>query len=41
LSHDPESAHSEAERVLLELAGDEVAAAWRQVVDACRWWAYA
>jgi hypothetical protein len=41
LNRDPEAAHSEADDVLLWLAGDDVAAAYQEVVDACGWWACA
>jgi len=42
---DPESAHSQADQVLLEFAEDmdclEVVKAYEQVINACRWWACA
>jgi hypothetical protein len=41
MTGDPECAHSDADGVLLELAGPNVAEAYRALVGACRWWAHA
>lgn len=38
---DPESAHSRADDVLLEVVPPEVAEAYRRLVRRCGWWATA
>lgn len=40
-SADPEAAHSDADKILLELAGPDVRAAYERLVERCRWWASA
>lgn len=37
-SDDPERAHGEVDRILLDMAGPEVKAACRRLADRCRWW---
>lgn len=38
---DSEAAHSDADKILLELAGSDVRAAYERLVDRCVWWACA
>lgn len=40
-AHDPETAHANADDVLLAFVPADVRAAYVRVVDACRWWACA
>ena len=38
---DPEAAHSEADRIMLEALDPEVAAAYRRLMNRSPWWAAA
>lgn len=39
--YDPEEAHSEADKILLELVPPEVREAYAALQERCGWWAFA
>jgi hypothetical protein len=40
-SWDPEVAHSRADDILLSMVPPEVKAAYEELIEGCRWWAFA
>lgn len=40
-TNDPETAHSDADEILLTLVGPDVRAAYMALSERCGWWAFA
>lgn len=41
INYDPEAAHGQADKILLSVVSEEVAAAYARVVERSNWWACA